>query len=475
MSIRALIAALVLWAVLVLGALGAAAAHALWQSGYLAQRVASVHERLVTLAAIDGAANQYGENVAMVLLLNRNGPDFLSNSRVAMARHFARLSQITRDQIAALAGAGDVQGALPELDNTRRMTELYHAIDRSTARMLILLRDGRQEEARSLFNLDIAFRLSNELQPLIDSELQGERDEVRELEADAGAAREQLTLVAAAIAGVGVAGLLLMGLFAFRALRRREAEAAREAAVRDGAVRDAEQRLAALEMRRAQFLADISHELRTPVTILRGEAEVGLRGSPGLEDLRETLERVQGQATELGELLEDLIAYARADSEGQEFRPVVVPVAEIVAGAAGEGASLAEPREVTIATDLADEGALVQGDPRRLKRVLLIGLDNAVKHSAPGSTVTISTRRDGATVVVETADEGPGLIEDEKPRVFERFFRGSGERELHNRGIGIGLAIAREIVELHRGRISLDNRAEGGAVLAVTLPLREGE
>lgn len=475
MSIRALIAALVLWAVLVLGTLGGVATHALWQSGYLAQRVASVHERLVTLAAIDGAANQYGENVAMVLLLNRNGPDFLSNSRVAMARQFARLSQVTRDQIAALAGAGDVQGALPELDNTRRMTELYHAIDRSTARMLILLREGRQEEARSLFNLDIAFRLSNELQPLIDSELQGERDEVTELEADAEAARQQVTLLAAVIAGVGVAGLLLIGLFALRALRREATEAARLAALRDGAVRDAEQRLAALEMRRAQFLADISHELRTPVTILRGEAEVGLRGSPGPGDLRETLERVQGQATELGELLEDLIAYARADSEHQEFRPVIVPIADIVAGAAGEGASLAEPREVAIVTELADDGALVEGDPRRLKRVLLIGLDNAIKHSAPGSTVTIRTRRDGATVVVETADEGPGLIEDEKPRVFERFFRGSGERELHNRGIGIGLAIAREIVELHRGRISLDNRAEGGAVLGVTLPLRKAK
>ncbi len=473
MSIRALIAALVLWAVLVLGALGATAAFALWQSGYLAERVGSVHERLVTLAAIDGAANQYGENVAMVLLLNRNGPDFLSNSRVAMARNFARLSQVTREQIAALAGVGDVQGALPDLDNTRRMTELYHAIDRSTARMLIQLREGRQDEARSLFNLDIAFRLSNELQPLIDSEMQGEQDEVLELEREAAAARQQVVVVAAGIGGTGLAGLLVIGLFALRAVRRVEAEAAGGAALRDHAVRDAERRLGALEMRRAQFLADISHELRTPVTILRGEAEVGLRGAPDAGDLRDTLERVQGQATELGELLEDLITYARADSEDQEFRPIVVPLAEIVAGAAGEGGSLAEPREVTIVTELMDDGALVEGDPRRLKRVLLIGIDNAVKHSAPGATVTLATRRQGGSVVIETKDDGPGLIDEDKPRVFGRFFRGSGERELHNRGIGIGLAIAREIVELHRGRISLDNRPEGGAVLTVTLPLRE--
>lgn len=473
MSIRALIAALVLWAMLVLGVLGAIAAYALWQTGYLAQRVAGVHERLVTLAAIDGAANQYGENVAMVLLLNRNGLDVLGNSRVAMERNFARLSQVTRDEIGAQAGVGDVRGELPKLDNTRRMTELYHAIDRSTARMLILLREGQQDQARELFSIEVAFRLSNELQPLIDSEMQGEQDQVVELEATASAARQDLTLAAIAAGGAGLAGFILIGGLAWRAVRRDEAEAKRSIAAGTRAVQEAERRLGGVEMRRAQFLADISHELRTPVTILRGEAEVGLRGSPGSSELRDTLERVQGQATELGELLEDLITYARADSEDQDFRPATVPLGEIVTAAAGEGASLAEPREVTIVTARDDDGALLDGDPRRLKRVLLIGIDNAVKHSAPGSAVTIRTRRDAGNAIIEVLDEGPGLAEDEKPKVFERFFRGRGERELHNRGIGIGLAIAREIVELHRGRISLDNRPEGGAILSVTLPLKE--
>jgi len=473
MSIRALIAALVLWAVLVLGALGAIAAYALWQSGYLAQRVAGSHERLVTLAAIDGMSNQYGENVAMVLLLNRSGLDLLSNSRVAMARNFARLSQVTREEIGALAGVGDVQGALPELDNTRRMTELFHAIDRSTARMLIQLRDGKQEEARQIFELDIAFRLSNELQPLIDSEMKDEQDEVVELESAAAHARHNVTIAALTVGIGGVAGFILIGLLALRAVRRDQAAAAAEIADGIRAAKEAERRLAALEMRRARFLADISHELRTPVTILRGEAEVGLRGAPNADDLRDTLERVQSQATELGDLLEDLISLARAESEQEEYRPVPVPVGEVAATAAGEGASLAEPREVTIALALEDDGAQVEGDARRLKRVLLIGIDNAVKHSAPGSTITLRTRREGGNVLFEVLDDGPGVGEDEKPKVFERFFRGRGERELHNRGIGIGLAIAREIVELHRGRISLDNRPEGGAILTVTLPLRE--
>ena len=350
MSTRALIAALVLWAVPALAALGAIAGYGLWQSGYLAQRVGGVQERLVALAAIDGAANQYGENVAMVLLLNRNGLDVLSNSRVAMERNFARLSQVTRDEIGAMAGVGDVRGELPELDNTRRMTELYHAIDRSTARMLIQLREGQPDEARQLFNLEIAFRLANELQPLIDSELQGEKDEVSELQDASAAAQHNLTVAAAIAGGVGFAGFLLIGTLAWRAVRRDDIAATADLATRDTIARDAERRLAGLEMRRAQLLADISHELRTPVTILRGEAEVGLRGTPRPGELRDTLERVQGQATELGELLEDLITYARADSDEQEFRPAAVSLADLVATAAGEGMSLAEPREVTIAT-----------------------------------------------------------------------------------------------------------------------------
>jgi signal transduction histidine kinase len=260
---------------------------------------------------------------------------------------------------------------------------------------------------------------------------------------------------------------------ALREIARSQAAEAGRLASRDAAVDEGERRLSALEKRRAQFLADISHELRTPVTILRGEAEVGLRGSPGRDELRDTLERVQAQASELGDLLEDFIGYAREDSEEQEFKSAALRVGEIVAVAADEGAALAEPREVTIAIVLNDDGALVQGDQRRLKRVLLIGLDNAVKHSAPGGVVTIETHAAGREVVIRVLDDGSGVAEDERGRVFERFFRGRDERELQNRGIGIGLAIAREIVALHNGRISLDNRPEGGAVLTIALPRQD--
>ena len=104
----------------------------------------------------------------------------------------------------------------------------------------------------------------------------------------------------------------------------------------------------------------------------------------------------------------------------------------------------------------------------------MIGLDNAVKHSPPGSRIAVTTARTAETVRIEMADQGPGVSDEDRPRVFERFYRGHGEGELENQGLGIGLAIAKDIVERHGGSIRLDNGAGGGAVLTVELPLAKG-
>lgn len=104
----------------------------------------------------------------------------------------------------------------------------------------------------------------------------------------------------------------------------------------------------------------------------------------------------------------------------------------------------------------------------------MIGLDNAVKHSPPGSRITVSTARTAEKASIAIADQGPGVSDDDKPRVFERFYRAHGEGELENQGLGIGLAIAKDIVERHGGSIRLDNGASGGAVLTLELPLAKG-
>ena len=244
-----------------------------------------------------------------------------------------------------------------------------------------------------------------------------------------------------------------------------------EVASRTRELQAANERLRDLDGRRAQFLADVSHELRTPLTILRGEADFALRGKAPPELCREALARIQGQAIEMGRLLDDLIAFARSDADDQGFEPVTVAAAEIVAAAAQEGEVLAEPREIHIETAFGDRGAIISADPRRLRQAVLIGIDNAVKYSPPGSRILLETARDGETVTITIADEGEGIAPEDRPHVFDRFYRGGAGGRRGGDGLGIGLAIAKSIVERHGGQASIDNGPAHGAVLRIRLPL----
>jgi signal transduction histidine kinase len=143
----------------------------------------------------------------------------------------------------------------------------------------------------------------------------------------------------------------------------------------------------------------------------------------------------------------------------------------VVTAAAQEAQTLAAPREVTVRLQLGDQGRHLDADFRRLKQALIIGLDNAIKHSPPGTGVTIATAMEGPHAKVSILDEGAGLDEADLPRVFERFYRGQDEEDTLVSGLGIGLAIAKDIVERHGGSISLSNRPEGGAALAILLPV----
>jgi two-component system, OmpR family, sensor kinase len=390
-----------------------------------------------------------------------------------MERSLSRLNQATRQQIADLAGMDEVATQLPDVDVTRRMIELYHAIDMSAARALVQQRDGKLAEAAQLFQTEVQFRLANELQPLLENSLEGERKQAAGEFAALASLRGNLAYVIGGIVVVGALCLVGVALLLRRSVLVSEARVQREIEDRTRQWEEANSGLRDIDERRSQLLADVSHQLRTPLTILRGEAEVALRGKRRQPELQQALERVQEQASELGQLLEDLIAYARSDAESHGHAPVGTSLDDIVKAAVQEGQALAELREATIVPALADGEARIMADPRRLRQALVIGLDNAVKHTPPGGRIDVATERGGASVRIRIMDQGPGLDPQEKPRVFERFFRGRAEAELLNPGLGIGLAIAKQLVERHGGAISLDNGPDGGAVLEITLPVLE--
>lgn len=486
---------------------------------YFVQRVDGVHRRFEVVAEIDGLASKYGAQVAEVLLLGREQIADLQTARLNMERAFARLTQVTRAEIETLRGMEEVRRELPEIENTRRMIELYHTIDQAASRLVVLQRDGRQADAVNVFKQEVEFRLKTEFAALIDSALQDERDEVAEELAEVQSVRKRVFVGAGLTALGAIAITAILGFLLHRSILRpvrQLSEGARaiaegdlnhrialkgndefallsksfndmaqaidehrtsllqtreklssEVDARTSQLREANERLRDIDSRRAQFLADVSHELRTPLTILRGEADVALRSG---EDPRTSLERIQGQAAELGQLLDDLISFARSDAEPQTFVLAETRLDDIVAAAVQEGETLAEPREVAIVTG-TPTGARIDADFRRLKQALIIGIDNAVRHSPPGGRIDITTERNSEAAVVKIMDQGPGLADEDKPHIFERFFRGRSTENGFGQGLGIGLAIARDIVERHGGTIILDNRETSGAVLAITLPL----
>ncbi|MGB3339370.1 MAG: ATP-binding protein [Devosia sp.] len=440
------------------------------QSGRSVERIAGINRKLDAAQELAGAMARYNLRVAQVLDQGREQQEELRTARLDMERGFVRLTQEARDQAAVAPSASEARAMLEDVENARRMLELYHAIDLAAARALVLARDGRGGEAMQVYQREVDFRLTTELSTLLDDALTGER---QRLEAESTAWTDQLE--AARLVSLALAAALLFATLATWVLLSRQAadrpELAADFEARAEELRDANRRLRETDVRRAQFLADVSHELRTPLTILRGEADVALLPGSKPQEQRRSLERIQDQAAELGQLLDDLIAFARSDAEPQGLTLNRILLDDVLAAAVEEGETLAEPREVTIALILQDRGQWVDADMRRLKQALIIGLDNAINHSRPGSRIEVELTRLPDKVRIAILDHGPGLSEGDQQRVFDRFYRGAGSS--NSFGLGIGLAIARGIVEQHRGTIALTNRGEGGAMLTIDLPLPE--
>lgn len=216
-----------------------------------------------------------------------------------------------------------------------------------------------------------------------------------------------------------------------------------------------------------RFLGDASHELRTPLTSVRANLDLAQR--PDLPDAerRALLADAVSEAERMGRLLSDLLALARAESGIRlDFQPL--PLEELLLECVRQQMHAAAGVRLTIGRV---QQAPVMGDRDRLKELVLILLDNAVRYSPADGQVVVGLEADGSQAVVTITDSGIGLRVDEIPHVFERLFRGAGARAIRPAGTGLGLAIARWIAEAHGGVISLTNRPEGGAEARISLPI----
>ena len=212
------------------------------------------------------------------------------------------------------------------------------------------------------------------------------------------------------------------------------------------------------------FLADVSHELRTPLTVLRGNADVSLKLHADCEH-RPLLEEIAREARRMSRQVDDLLFLARSDTAPPTLARESIPAPLLVADLAARAESLCREQGVVLQQELAGDGVLAV-DQARIEQAILVLVDNAARHGGSSGPIQLQTARRGAHLTIAVVDGGPGIPASDLHRVFERRFRGSTSR-----GEGLGLAIARAIVEAHGGSIAVESATGTGTRMTVMLPL----
>jgi two-component system, OmpR family, sensor kinase len=266
-------------------------------------------------------------------------------------------------------------------------------------------------------------------------------DEQGAVQRDAQAEVERTVLVAG---GIALAGALLAGYLVAAAFEQRFS------------------RLDEAFLRQRRFVADASHELRTPLTAIRGQLEVLAReDEPDAAEVRRVERLALTETARIERLVDDMLVLARLEEDAR-LRPEPIALPEFLERFAAEGCSDGvELGELPVGT--------LRGDPEALTQVLRNLLGNARRHAGAEGRVELGAAAHGGRLTVRVDDDGPGIPAAERERVFDRFHRSEAARDRRSGGAGLGLAIAREIVELHGGRIWAEESPLGGARVAFEL------
>ena len=221
-----------------------------------------------------------------------------------------------------------------------------------------------------------------------------------------------------------------------------------------------------------QFMADASHELRTPVATARTAASVALQQPRREErDYRETLEIIEQQTVRLSRIVDDMFTLARADAGNYPVHKTPMYLDEVMDEVVRAARVLASPREVSL-EPVTIPSAVFSGDEDLIRRLIVNLLDNAIRYAPRGSTVRAGLEQTPDGYAISISDQGPGIPLDHQPHIFERMYRGDAARGRSQAGggAGLGLALARWIANVHGGDVALARSSEAGATFTVSLP-----
>jgi signal transduction histidine kinase len=227
------------------------------------------------------------------------------------------------------------------------------------------------------------------------------------------------------------------------------------------------QRLASLDQERRAFLANVSHELRTPISNVQVTVEALKSGAYEEPDLRDRFfKTIEDETQRLSRLIRDLLDLGRLEAGVTQLEKQVISLPHLVERAVSAISSRAQSAQVAVQIEAAD--LKIEGDPERLLQAILNVLDNALKHSPPNSQILIAVQRQGKQAQLTIRDQGQGIADHDLPRIFEQFYTTDPSRK--GSGVGLGLAIAKRIVEAHGGSITVNSKTHQGATFTLCLP-----
>lgn len=224
------------------------------------------------------------------------------------------------------------------------------------------------------------------------------------------------------------------------------------------------------------FTADASHELKTPLTILKGEIELALRRERPAREYQEILVSALEEIERLTRITSDLLLLAKSDAGAVQLDISQVNLSKLIEEAALHYQALLDEKHVVLEVLPGRHDVVIEGDPFRLKQAILNLIENAIAYTPSGGRVVVRAGWSNAFyALLQISDTGIGIAEEEKARIFERFYRADKARSRREGGTGLGLSIVRWVVESHGGRIEVDSRPQRGSTFTIFLPVHHGE
>lgn len=515
--------------VLLLG-LAAYSVYNVRQSAYLLERAGKSYAQLDLLHRLDSEMHHHFTR--QLEALTRGEPaDNLTVSNVQIDHYFSELRRLTETELAFI----NPDERENESDELPRLADIYSGLNELLEHALATYRQvPTSERANTLlfFTQQMLENFQQYLQPLITQALTGEQDEVRESENRMQALRQQLDNVITLELALTVLATLVLAYTLSRSLLRPVAaltqatdalaqghletrlppldssefthlrqhfnamadqlqqhrqhlqtlnhELEQRVAERTVSLQTSNARLQQVDANRRRFLEDVSHELRSPLTILQGEADVALLDpSADAASYREALVSVQAHTGVLRRRIEDLMALTRAEDGCLPLHYAPVEMRVLVEQTVQTVTPLARINQLRIDCELPTTAVTLQGDAGWLRQLLLTLLDNAVKFSHPNGAVWVRLQQCEQTLQLSVWDAGCGVAEADLPHLFERYYQAATPQA--GRGFGLGLAIARWIVEQHRGTITavpcahLPDKPQGatGLCIVACFPIEE--